>query len=169
MGNGPSLRLGFIQKTADVVAEYQQLAKEDERAGVCLLEAGLYRHSMYFFLQAMEKLLRAKVFTRVNPHLSFFRESQRNHLIDKTVEFLLQVYGTDEQTLAHLKGELDQHLLPGLQSLNNNLRYPFYLENWDSYVVQSVRQRDAEALYNRLCWLKGFLQDIDGGVKVRIR
>ncbi|MFM7885932.1 MAG: hypothetical protein ACKPCM_04410 [Pseudanabaena sp.] len=64
--------IGQINHNVNVSSEYNRLAREDERIGLILKNKGEYRHSIYFFIQAMEKYVRAKTFSIVDAKNPYF-------------------------------------------------------------------------------------------------
>ena len=73
--------LGKFRHNIDVAAEFFRMAREDEQTGNILLNAGRYRQSMYFILQAMEKYVRSKIFSIVDARNQYFRQKQRDHVL----------------------------------------------------------------------------------------
>jgi HEPN domain-containing protein len=156
-------RIGVKQGITDVSAEYARLADEDEAAGRFLQSHGHYRHAAYFFIQAMEKQVRAKIFQLVNPDNEYFRECTRTHNVDELLDFLVEIVGSTPLIREQVKGQLENNVLEGVRfgMLHNDLRYPFYQEKSRAHAVIVIRQQDSEMCCGRLERLKPFLRDID--------
>jgi hypothetical protein len=54
--------IGKLEKIQHISYGYYQLAQIDEEVADNLLRIEKYRHSMYFYIQAMEKYIRARIF-----------------------------------------------------------------------------------------------------------
>ncbi len=155
--------IGKPNHNIDVSYEYYRLAKEDERVGLVLLEQGEYRHSMYFLVQAMEKYVRAKTFSIVNPLIPYFRERSRNHSVEDAVDFLVEVVTGDKLKREQMKKQIKDYVLGGIRynHLHNNLRYPYYSERYSSYSCIQVSKSDNEIIAQKLHDLKKFISDMD--------
>lgn len=147
----------------DISSEYLLLAQEDEEVGRLLLRSGRYRHAAYFFIQAMEKLVRYKIFQLVNANNEFFRKQTRTHNLDELLDFLVDILGKTPLIKEQVKGQLENFVLEGVRfgKLHNDLRYPFYVEKTSNFALVAVGQHDAEFCCERLERLKSFLKDID--------
>lgn len=146
----------------DIAAEYEALAHEDEKVGRLLLGQGQYRHAIYFLVQAMEKFVRCRIFSLVNPNTEYFRNRTRTHDLDELLDFLIEIVSSDAGVQAQVKGQLNNHVLGGIRfgKLHNDLRYPFFSERHQSYSLLQVSRSDAELTLDRLQTLKRFLSDI---------
>lgn len=156
-------QIGQFRRRVDVSVEYARLAREDEQAANLLAGAGHYREAVYFILQAMEKHLRAKIFTLVNPRNEYFRQANRNHSVEEAARFLVEVVGGDGHVRAQIQDQLDRCLFAGqnFNLLHNDLRYPAYFDKTVSYSCLDISDRDALVMSNRLAWLKEFLRGLD--------
>lgn len=151
------------QGIKDVSSEYFRLAQEDEAAAQFLQNSGHYRHAAYFFIQAMEKYVRAKIFQLVNADNEYPRERTRTHNLDELLEFLIEIVCTAPLIKDQVNGQLEDYVLEGVRfgMLHNDLRYPFYQEKQKVHSVVLVGQADSEICHERLERLKPFLRDID--------
>ena len=153
----------MLKHKIEVSNEYEVLAKKDEEVSNLLYRNGEYKHAMYFCIQAMEKYVRAKIFTLVNPNLKYFRERNRSHSLEDAIEFLLEIISTDE----NLRNSIRQRLFVtelgdiNYQQLHNNLRYPFYSQKFDSYSVAIYTADDYRFMENGLQKLKLYLKDLN--------
>jgi len=156
--------IGKIVRTeTDIWQEYLRLALEDEEVGILLYDKGKYRHSVYFFLQAMEKQVRAKIFSFVNPDTEYFRNRVRTHNLDELLDFLIEIVSNKENIRDQVKGQLEEHVLDGVKfgMLHNNLRYPIYREKSRSYSHLVIDEDDADRMWEKLKKLKVFISDIN--------
>ena len=161
--NNAIKRIGTRKQITDVSSEYLRLANEDEKAGQCLLASGHYRHAAYFFIQAMEKYVRVKIFQLVNPNTEYFRERTRTHNLDDLLDFLIEIVGTTPIIRDQVKSQLDNNVLEGVRfgMLHNDLRYPYYRDKSGSHETTIISRQDAEICHQRLVRLKPFVQEID--------
>jgi len=155
--------VGTLRHDVDPVSEYQRLAEEDEQAGLRLQLAGLFRHAIYFFLQAMEKQVRAKIFSIVLAGNPYFRENNRSHSVDLALEFLVEVVSIDPTVRERIRAILDTYVVGGIRfsQLYNNVRYPFFSERYGTFSALDVEATDAELIRQRLTYLKTMLQEIE--------
>ena len=129
--------IGTIDRDVDVSYEYGRLAAADERVGNMLKNAGEYRHSIYFFIQAMEKYIRAKTFSIVNANLKYYRDQERHHSVEDAAAFLINVISPDDGIRNQIKKQLHYFVLGDVRfnHLHNDLRYPHYSERHQSFRV----------------------------------
>ena len=71
------MRVGRLRQCDGIAEEYRVIALADEEAASVLQKNGQSRQAMYFLVQAMEKHVRAKIFTLVNPNLEWVRDKNR--------------------------------------------------------------------------------------------
>lgn len=149
-----------VQNIAD---EYHRLATEDEEVGRLLLANHKYRHSVYCFVQAMEKHVRFKIFTLVNADHEYFRERTRTHNLDDLLSFLVEIVSGNSLIQEQLRTQLNSFVLGGVRfgKLHNDLRYPIHMEKSKSFAMLQIDRNDAELTLEKLEKLKVFLQDID--------
>jgi hypothetical protein len=154
-------RIGTIRHRINVSEEYENLANEDEMAARSLKNTDQFRHSIYFYIQAMEKHIKSKIFSMVNPNNEYFRKKNQNHSITDTVNFFIEIINTDDQIKKHIKNQLD-NIFNGLnfQFLHNNLRYPFYSENHNDYSIIQFSLKDCLFIEKINEVLKKYLNDL---------
>lgn len=154
--------IGKVTHNVDVSYEYTRLAKEDERVGLLLKEKGEYRHSMYFLIQAMEKYVRAKTFSIVNPLIPYFREKERNHSLEAAIQSLLEVINSNKLVQDQIRTQMQRFVLGDIdfRHLHNNLRYPYY-SGRNNYSSVQFEKRDNEIIAQKLEALKSFIAGID--------
>jgi len=154
--------IGKFRHRVNVSDEFYHLAEEEEQAAGALAQAGRYRQACYFLIQAMEKFIRAKLFSLVNPNLEYFRDRNRTHSLDDAVNFLVEVVSPDKVVQEQVFSQLNNHVLgtTKYRELHNNLRYPTYFRKYDSYSMLDIQKCDFDVLAHRLSMLKKFLHDM---------
>src|SRR5689334_13483700 len=98
--------IGRVRRNVAVAAEFLQLAREDETIGRLLYDGGKYRHAMYFLLQAMEKYVRAKIFTIVDGKNAYFRNKHRDHSIEDAIDFFVEIVSLNEDVRRQVREQL---------------------------------------------------------------
>ena len=155
--------LGRFRHNVEVSLEYARFAREDEQTGLLLRNAGKYRQSMYFTLQAMEKYVRAKVFSMLDAKNPYFRQEHRDHALKEAVEALIKVFSGDERLRNQVIQQINDYVLGDTkyEYLHNDLRYPKYSPKFNSYSCLDVTETDCELLLNKLDSLKKYLDGLD--------
>ncbi len=155
--------IGTIKNNIDLSYEYKNLAKEDEKVAILLKNNFEYRHSIYYFIQSMEKYIKSKIFTLVNPNLEYFINRNKHHSLDSSIEFLIEVLSSDENIRNQVKFQFNQYVFKNLnsKSLHNNLRYPFYNNNYEYYTIVNYDKNDCEYIEEMLNNLKKYLDDLN--------
>jgi HEPN domain-containing protein len=155
-------RIGRFRRDINVSEEYLNRAKEDETVALRLTELGNYRHALYFVLQAMEKYLRSKIFSLVNPNNEYFRQRNRNHSIEEAMDFLVEVISTDAHVQLQIRGQLTKYALANVKYnlLHNDLRYPTYFAAENYSCSLEISRDDVITLLARLNWIKEFMKSL---------
>ena len=164
---GPRDFVGRLQHVDDVAEAYRSVSVEDEEAARVLQREGRYRQAVYFFMQAMEKLVRYAIFSEVSPdgvdkEGTTYRERTTTHNLDDLLAVLLEVYRetiNDSRVSEQIENQLATYVLEGVQFgfLHNDVRYPRYVERHRSYSLLELRDKDAEATSGKLARLKSFV------------
>lgn len=154
--------IGLFELVDNLSEEYQNIARHDEHVAAALMSLGEYRHAAYFLIQAIEKYLRSKIFSIVDGRQAYYREQNRNHSVEEAADFLVQVMSTDTRVQEHIRSQLNQYVLSGVQfhHLHNNIRYPRYVERQNHFVSLKVSKEDVESIRARLLWVKNFINAI---------
>jgi len=147
----------------DMATEYRHLAIEDENVGEILLKQGKFKHAVYFLVQAMEKHVRYKIFSLVNPTAEYFRERTRTHNLDELLNFLIEIVSSNAMVQDQVRNQLNKFVLGGIRfgKLHNDLRYPIFFTRRETYSLLEVSQTDAKIVLEKLQQLKTFLEEID--------
>ena len=151
------MHIGKLKHDVNVSTAFMTLAKEDENAAEYLASFQQYRHACYFIIQAMEKFIRAKIFTLVNPNLEYFRDKNRTHSLESAVEFLIEIISDQQVIRDQVSSQLG---ITRYNALHNNLRYPSYSRRFDNYSILQVHAEDYDRLKTRLHSLQLFLKDL---------
>lgn len=157
------MQIGKLRHRVNVSSEFSQLAKNDELAAICLAASGHFKQACYFLIQAIEKSIRSKIFSLVNPNIEYFREKNKTHSVESAIEFLIEIVSTDEITKEQISNQINFHVLgkTNYSQIHNNLRYPFYSKKYDTHSVLDVTRNDFNELKRRLDLLKKFLEDLN--------
>lgn len=155
--------IGTINREVDISYEYYNLALEDEKVAILLKNKGEYRHSIYFFIQAMEKYIKSKIFTLVNPNLEYYINKNKHHSLDYSIEFLIEVISPDENIRNQVKLYFNKYVFKDLsfRNLHNNLRYPFYDRSRGYYNIIKFDIGDCKYIEEMLENLKKYLKDLN--------
>lgn len=155
--------LGKVRHNINVSDAFKEQASADEYAARILFENGMHKQSAYFIIQAMEKLIRAKIFNLVDAKKDYFRDRNRTHSVEDAAHFLLEILSTDDLVKQQVSSQLNTVILGKIKYnyLHNNLRYPFYSKKYNSYSSLTLNTSDTNSLFTRLNALKIFLKDID--------
>ena len=155
--------IGKIHNDIDVSSEYDKLAKKDEEVARLLMKNAQYRHSIYFFIQSMEKLIRSKIFTLVNPNIEYFRKKNQNHSLNNAIEFLIEIISSDVTIQEQVKKYINFHVFEDInfQRLHNNLRYPFFSERYGTYSRLEFGENDCKIVEKKLGELKRYINELN--------
>ena len=153
-------RLETKIKGEDLSKKYKQLYKKDLESANVLIENGLYNQAAYFLIQTIEKMLRSKIFSKVNGDIEYYREKNRSHNISDGIEFLVDVTGFDDLAKEDLKNQLNNTVLETeiISRLNNNLRYPIYSKKYESYSLLILTVKDTDRLLLMVNKLESYLE-----------
>ena len=156
------MHIGKFRHNINVASEFHQLSKNDESAAEIMASARHYKQACYLIIQAIEKSIRAKIFSLVNPNIEYFRNRNRTHSVEDAIEFLIEISSTDNLVREQISNQINIHVLgkTNYLQLHNNLRYPSYFKKYDSYSTLDVGSNDYEELKRRLCLMRKFLDDL---------
>lgn len=152
--------IGKIKKITNIANNYYELALSDEEAGDYLAKGRKYRQAMYFYIQAMEKYIKAKIFSKVNAKIEYFSEKSRHHSINESIKFLVEVISSDDIVKEQIKQQIETHVLQGIKfnKLHNQLRYPTQTYSGE-YICLEYTQNDCNDIKNALNSLKTYLNN----------
>lgn len=150
----------------DVATEYERLAKNHTKAAEVLYNSGLYNESVYFYIQAMEKEIDEKICRKVDVTNPYFAERTRetSHSIDKSIEFLVEIYAGNDKTLyTQIRNQIIRGILKNIKfaKLHNNVRYPVYNLNKNSYNIYTIQKNECDEIREMQQKLILFLKDLD--------
>lgn len=152
-----------ITDSFNISQEYKELSLQDKASAQYLAQGGFYRQACYFLVQAIEKTIRAKIFTLVNPQHKYYRDINKNHSILDAVNLLIEIISRGDNYLKASHHEnIKKHVLFELnyQQIHNNLRYPWYSERFNNYNTLDVKLIDYNNLLKILNSLENYLKDL---------
>ena len=155
--------IGKFRHKVNVSCEFSQLSKSVELAATYLAAGGHFKQASYFLIQAIEKSIRSKIFSLVNPNIEYFRDKNKTHSVESAIEFLIEIISTDDLIKEQISNQIKLHVLgkTNYSQLHNNLRYPSYFKKYDSYSALDVSEEDFNELKRRLNLLRKFLEDLN--------
>lgn len=155
--------IGKCSKINNVSYEYKKMAEMDEMVANELFNNMSYRHAIYFYIQSMEKYIKAKIFSIVNPKIDYYIKRVENHSLDYTVNFLIELINTNDIIKEQIKRQLREHVLKGIRfnTLHNDLRYPKYSTRKQTYMVFVYNKSDCIEIRESVQLLKKFLEELN--------
>jgi len=156
------MKIGKLRKEKNISSAYMELSRNDEIAADLLAQKGMFRQACYFLIQAMEKSIRAKIFTKINPNYDYNRKINQHHSLKESIELLIEIIlPTNKMMREHIKSQIEELILNNIKYkyLHNNLRYPIYMNN--SYFMLEVGKKNFEILKERLKKLRIYLIELD--------
>ena len=158
----------FLKDSIEVAHEYLKTAMQDEKSAVILDSRELYNQAAYFYVQAMEKQIKAKIAQIVDVTNAYYKEMIKKtigHSLDKSIEILVQIYDGKGNAMVEdrLREQLITKVLKDIKfsALHNKTRYPDFDENKKKYVVIEMGKIDCVELAKMLKGLKQYLKDLE--------
>ena len=113
------MKIGKIKHNINLADEYDNIAKSDELSADILARAHKFEQSCYFLLQAMQKAVRAKIFTKINPKHSVFRDMNKSHLIEEAIKLFVDIISAnDETTKTQINNQLEIYIIKDLSLIH---------------------------------------------------
>ena len=143
----------FLKDSLEVAHEYLKTAMQDEKSAVILESRELYNQAAYFYVQAMEKQIKAQIAQIVDVTNAYYKEM-----------ILVQIYGKGNTMVEErLREQLLIKVLKDIKfsALNNKTRYPDFDENKKKYAVIEMGKIDCVELAKMLKALKQYLTDLE--------
>lgn len=157
-------RVGSIKIIENSISEeYQTLAIADKDSAIVLGNNGFYRQASYFLLQAMEKIIRAKIFSLIDSRNKYFRDKNRSHSLIDAIEILIEIVSRGDSIIAKQhKNNINQFVLGNLnyQQLHNNLRYPWFSEKYQCFNLLDINKQSYLEIKNKFFSLEKYLKDL---------
>lgn len=131
-------KMRYVKKGTEIADEYSVYATNDEKAADVLFKNGLYNESAYYYIQAMEKVVKTAISSKVDVTNTYYAAKLKDigHSLDLAIDFFLEllVYGKDDVLAQQLEYQLKAGVFKYVRfsSLHNNIRYPIYSEKWGS-------------------------------------
>lgn len=157
-------RVGDLKIIKNSISEeYQTLATSDKDSAIVLGNNGFYRQASYFLLQAMEKIIRAKIFTLIDSKNKYFRDTNRSHSLIDAVELLIEIVSRGDSIIAtQHKNNINKFVLgnENYQQLHNNLRYPWFSERYQCFNLLDINKKSYLEIKNKYFSLEQYLKDL---------
>ena len=141
-------------------------ALNDEKSANLLFDKGFYNQAAYFYIQAMEKIVKAAISAKVDVTNVYYASKLKaiGHSLDLAIDFFLEllVYGKDDMLAKQLEHQLKVVVFKNIRfgSLHNNIRYPIYNERWYSYGILEVSKENCKELKHIIQVLKEYIKQI---------
>lgn len=157
-------RIGDLKIIKNSISEeYQNLAISDKDSAIILGNNGLYRQASYFLLQAMEKMIRAKIFTLIDSKNKYFRDKNRSHSLIDSIELLIEIVSRGDSIIAmQHKNNINKFVLGNInyQQLHNNLRYPWFSEKYQCFNLLDINKQSYLEIKSKFFSLEQYLKDL---------
>lgn len=101
----------FLKDSLEVANQYLRVADNDEKSAKTLEDIGLYNQAAYFYIQAMEKQIKANIAQIVDVTNTYYKDLLRKtigHSLDKSLDILVQIYAKGNEVIEE---QLRQQLL----------------------------------------------------------
>jgi len=140
----------FISDNTEVAECYILFAKKDEQAAKTLEEQGLFNQAGYFYIQAMEKQVKAQIGKKVDVTNEYFAEQIQKtmgHSLNKSLELLIKLFaGNNDSLYNHLYQQLTEQVFKNVKfnALHNKVRYPTYSSKNKNYTELMLDKKDCE-------------------------
>ena len=156
----------YIEDTFDVSERYSLIAQKDEDAAVALEDKGLFNQAGYFYIQSMEKHIKAHIAKKIdlmNPHFADEMKRTMGHSLDESLKLLFKLYsGNDDTLFSHLYQQMIHQVFQDVKfaALHNKVRYPTYDSRHKKYTDLLLGKDDCHTLSNMLSLLKQYLDNL---------
>ena len=156
----------ILRNSIDVADTYYDIASRDEFSAKILRELGLYNQAGYFYVQAMEKFIKSCIANKIDLIKPFYADkvkSNMKHSLKSACDFLIEIFASNDDLLKEqMKKQLAEDILQGIYSmdLNNDLRYPKYVDNYNDYSFLNLSEFDCARMEDILVGLKKYLKDL---------
>lgn len=155
----------YINDGIDMSSIYEQKAIHDENAAQLLASQGLYSQAVYFYIQSMEKNIKAHICQKVDITQSYYANRLRKmgHSLDSSIYFLIEVLAGNNEII---REQISKQILSGVfqdirfSSLHNNVRYPLYHSDTQNYSMLEISESDCYRIQEIHLCLKRFLKDL---------
>ena len=159
---GKRIKLG---NSLEVANEYKSIAESNLKAARLLQINGMYNECYYYYIQAMEKNIKAKICTIVDIANPFLADQMNKigHSLDEAIDFLLKlVSGNNEVIYEQIKQQMVEGVLKNIRfsSLHNNVRYPNYSKKY-GYSFLKITCEDCIEIEKMQERLEKFINELD--------
>ena len=148
----------------DLATEYTNMAENDFLSAKFLENRAVYNQAAYFYMQYMEKKIKASISRIINPTLPYYANKLREigHSLDKSIHFLIEILsGNDISLKLQLEHQILNVIFENIMfgHLYNQCRYPSYHENHRNYSMIEITAKDCERIRVIAKKLDKFLED----------
>jgi hypothetical protein len=156
----------FLKDSLEVAENYLEISLKDEKAADILRKSKIYNQAAYFYIQAMEKRIKAQIARKIDITKEYFAKElskTMGHSLERSLELLIQIYtGRDIVLAQQMKNQLMKVILKDVRftTLHNGTRYPFFNEEKENYTMLNLEEKDCEELKSMLHALEKYLKDI---------
>lgn len=156
----------YVKVGTEIADKYQEYAVNDEKSADILLANGFYNQSAYYYIQSMEKLIKAAISVKVDVTQIYYATKLKaiGHSLDLAIDFYLELicFGKEAVLAQQLEYQLKTIVFKNIRfgRLHNSIRYPIYNERWNSYGVLQISKEECEELKHMLIVLKKYIKQI---------
>ena len=154
----------FLKDSLEVAHQYLRVADNDEKSAKTLENIGLYNQAAYFYIQAMEKQIKANIAQIVDVTNTYYKDLLRKtigHSLDKSLDILVQIYAKGNEVIEEqLRQQLLNTVLQDIRfsALHNKIRYPDF--DGKKYVMIELGKADCVELEKLLDGLKKYVKEM---------
>ena len=156
----------FLNDSIEVAEYYSDMSLKDERAADLLVKEKVYNQAAYFYIQAMEKRIKAQIAKKIDITKEYFADEiskTMGHSLEKSLNLLIKIYTGNDTILAQqMENQLMKIMLKDVRftTLHNGTRYPFFNREKANYSVIYLGKEDCMELKSMLESLELYLRDI---------
>lgn len=154
----------YINDGIDMAAEFEMIAKQDEKAAILLSNHGLYNQSVYYYIQSMEKFIKSNICKKLDITNDYYANRLRDlgHSLDAALDFFIEIVsGNDNNFRIQINEQLKNNVLKGIHFsvIHNSSRYPSYKNG--RYRITEMTRHDCIQLQNIFDMLKVYINSIN--------
>lgn len=155
----------YVYNGSEIADEFLRIAKEDEKAADFLYQNQFYNQAIYFYIQSMEKFIKAYICRRIDVSNEYFAEQLRSlgHSLDAAADFFVKIIaGNDENLHNQLNHQIKTSIFENIRftSTYNAVRYPYYNSKYHSYCLRKTDFNDCERIQEMYRKLKDYIEKL---------
>ncbi len=153
----------YVNNGIDMSGEFEEIAKQDEKAAVFLCKQELYNQSVYYYIQSMEKYIKSFICKKIDITNDYYadRLRQLGHSLDASIDFFIEIVsGNDNNLKIQVSSQLKKGVLKDIHftSVYNAVRYPYYKNG--SYRIIKMSKSDCAQVQDIYDMLKTYINSI---------